>query len=90
MANAIKNTIQGVLGKERIMEICKKYHLDENEKKVINEILNEWNSPIINGDEKIEIAFEKVFHFFRRQKILCALFMISAEFAEKEIGKKMH
>jgi hypothetical protein len=78
-------TVHKVLGKERIVEICDNSGLSDEEKKVIEQILIEWENLVGKTEEKVSVVIKNLKNSpgSNPSKIYKALAEINLEFAVK-------
>ncbi|OGM90445.1 hypothetical protein A2999_01405 [Candidatus Wolfebacteria bacterium RIFCSPLOWO2_01_FULL_38_11] len=72
-----------LLGDDRIIQIYKKYNLTDQDKKVVEDILEEWDKYVDDNAERAEIFLEKTKNMPNHLDILQATLNINAEFESK-------
>ncbi len=81
-------TVHKVLGAKRVAEICDNNHLNDDERKIIDEILEKWENLVGKIEEKTSVAIEILKNNPNSNpfKISKAFAGINLEFAEKSAG----
>jgi hypothetical protein len=72
-----------VLGPDRIKEICRKYELTEEDEKIVDEILERWETLVGQTLQKIKVVNELIADSPHIRKITKAMLEINVEFASK-------
>ncbi len=82
--------VHQVLGKDRINSICDSFLLTEEDKKMVDVILENWENLIGNPIKKMAIAMEitKDVGVSTTKKIIFAITEISFQFLEMQIKNK--
>jgi hypothetical protein len=78
--------VEKVLGREKLNEICQAYHLTAEDVKILDDILEKWDSLVFRGDDKMDVAvkaLEGIPEGNRRINLISALLKINVEFALK-------
>lgn len=78
------------LGRERIKAICQQYNLDEEDQRIVDEILVEWEKHIENTAKKEEIAITKIKNHPKARQIIKAIAQINIEFFLKRTKETIH
>lgn len=75
------NSVVRILGKAKIMNMCKNNGLKEKDFDVIIEIFDEWEHLVGENNKKIEVAIRKTESYPNREKIIETVVEISMEYA---------
>ena len=81
----MKVEVYKVVGGEKVKEILKKYGLTDEDRKVIDEIMEWWDHLVGKMDEKMAVAAKLLENNPRAGKIIEALLEINLIFAQKRL-----
>jgi hypothetical protein len=77
--------VHDTLGAERIRQICEEQGLTPEDRRIVDEILEEWGWLIGNIEKKMEVAVNKIKGSPHKQEIIRALTIINIEFFKKRL-----